>query len=154
MTDAGRKNGSAPSGRKRHMHIEALLDTGATLAFGSDWPVAPMSPIMGIYGAVTRRTLDGKHPDGWVPEQKISVAEAVRAYTMGAAYASFDEKIKGSTEPGKLADFVVLSQDIFAIDPAKIANTKVVMTIFDGRFIPTPDCPSCRKLPSGLILRP
>lgn len=134
--------------------FRSLLDSGATLAFGSDWPVAPMSPLMGIYGAVTRRTLDGKHPDGWVPEQKITVEEAVRAYTMGAAYASFEEKIKGSIEPGKLADFVVLSDDIFAIDPVKIADTKVVMTIFDGKGIKMPDCPGCKNLPSGLILRP
>ncbi|MBV8896077.1 MAG: amidohydrolase [Acidobacteriaceae bacterium] len=136
--------------------FRSLLDSGATLAFGSDWPVAPMSPIMGIYGAVTRRTLDGKHPDGWVPEQKLTVAEAVRAYTMGAAYASFEEKIKGSTEAGKLADFVVLSDDIFAVDPAKIADVKVLMTVFDGRFvIPVPPEESFyKKLPSGLILRP
>jgi predicted amidohydrolase YtcJ len=136
--------------------FRSLLDSGATLAFGSDWPVAPMSPLMGIYGAVTRRTLDGKHPNGWVPEQKITVEEAVRAYTMGAAYASFEEKIKGSIEPGKLADFAVLSDDIFAIDPVKIADTKVVITIFDGKFVigKAPDCPGCQKLPSGLILRP
>jgi len=94
-----------------------------------------MAPLMGIYAAVTRRTLDGKHPDGWIPEQKITVAEAVRAYTMGSAYASFEEKIKGSIEPGKLADLVVLSDDIFSIGPVKIADTKVFLTIFDGRII-------------------
>lgn len=145
-----------PERAKTSYAFRSLLDSGATLAFGSDWPVAPMSPIMGIYGAVTRRTLDGKHPDGWVPEQKITVAEAVRAYTMGAAYASFEEKIKGSSEPGKLADFVVLSDDIFAIDPTKIRDTKVLITIFDGKFVigSAPDCPLCKKLPSGLILRP
>ncbi len=143
-----------PERAKTSYAYRSLLDSGAALAFGSDWPVAPMSPIMGIYGAVTRRTLDGKHPDGWVPEQKITVEEAVRAYTMGAAYASFEENIKGSIEPGKLADFVVLSDDIFAIDPVKIADTKVVLTIFDGKAITLPDCPECKKLPSGLILRP
>jgi predicted amidohydrolase YtcJ len=145
-----------PERAKTSYAFRSLLDSGATLAFGSDWPVAPMSPIMGIYGAATRRTLDGKHPDGWVPEQKITVAEAVRAYTMGAAYASFEETIKGSIEPGKLADFVVLSDDIFAIDPAKIADTKAVMTMFDGRFVlgSFPDCAGCQNLPSGLILRP
>jgi hypothetical protein len=128
--------------------FRSLLDAGATLAFGSDWDVAPMVPLMGIYAAVTRRTLDGKHPDGWVPEQKITVAEAVRAYTMGSAYASFEEKIKGSIEPGKLADLVVLSDDIFSIDPVKIADTKVVMTIYDGRIIA-----DARTKPSGLVLR-
>ncbi len=105
------------------------------LAFGSDWPVAPMSPLIGIYAAVTRRTLDGKHPDGWIPEQKITVAEAVHAYTMGSAYASFDEKIKGSHRTGKVADLVVLSDDISAIDPEKIADMKVEMTMFGGRVV-------------------
>src|ERR1044072_4233920 len=89
--------------------FRSLLDAGVTLAVGSDWFVAPMEPLMGICAAVTRRTLDGKNPGGWVPEQKISVAAAVRAYTLGSAYASFDEKLKGSIKVGKLADLVVLS---------------------------------------------
>ncbi|HZS56481.1 MAG TPA: amidohydrolase [Bryobacteraceae bacterium] len=145
-----------PERAKTSYAFRSLLDSGATLAFGSDWPVAPMSPLMGIYGAVTRRTLDGKHPDGWVPQQKITVEEAVKAYTMGAAFASFEEKIKGSTEPGKLADFVVLSDDIFAIDPVKIADTKVLMTIFDGKFVIPEQSEDLfyKRLPSGLILRP
>jgi predicted amidohydrolase YtcJ len=124
-----------PERAKGTYAFRTLLDTGATLAFGSDWPVAPMVPLMGIYAAATRRTLDGKHPDGWVPEQKISVAEAIRAYTMGSAYASFEEKIKGSIEPGKLADLVVLSDDILSIDPVAIAQSKVQMTVFDGKII-------------------
>jgi predicted amidohydrolase YtcJ len=115
--------------------FRSLLDAGATLAFGSDWEVAPMEPIMGIYGAVTRRTLDEKRPGGWIPEQKITVAEAVRAYTFGSAYASFEEGIKGTIEPGKLADFVGLSEDIFAIDPVGIRNVKVMLTVFDGRVV-------------------
>ncbi len=115
--------------------FRSLLDAGAILAFGSDWFVAPMEPLMGIYGAATRRTLDGKRPEGWVPEQKITVAEAVRAFTLGSAYASFDEKIKGSIETGKLADMAVLSDDIFAIDPVRIEKTRVVMTIFDGKVV-------------------
>ena len=144
-----------PERAKTTYAFRSLLDAGAALAFGSDWDVAPMIPIMGIYGAVTRRTLDGKHPDGWVPEQKITVAEAVRAYTMGSAYASFEEKLKGSIETGKLADFVVLSGDIFAMDPAKIADTKVLATIFDGHIIGQEEPnPFYKKLPSGLILRP
>jgi predicted amidohydrolase YtcJ len=113
----------------------SLLDAGATLAFGSDWPVAPMVPLMGIYGAVTRRTLDGKNPNGWIPEQKITVAEAVHAYTVAAAYAEFEDNIKGSIAPGKLADLVVLSKDIFHIDPIEIENTKVETTIFNGKII-------------------
>ncbi len=143
-----------PERAKTSYACRSLLDSGATLAFGSDWPVAPMTPLMGIYAAVTRRTLDGKHPEGWVPEQKISVEEAVRAYTVGSAYASFDDKIKGTIEPGKLADMVVLSDDIFAIDPVKIANTKVYMAIFDGRFIVQPVWSPYEKPPSGLILQP
>ena len=144
-----------PERAKTAYAFRTLLDTGAHLAFGSDWDVAPMSPLMGIYGAVTRTTLDGKHPDGWTPSQKISVAEAVYAYTMGSAYASFDEKIKGSIEPGKLADLVVLKDDIFAIDPAKIADARVYLTIFDGKVINGSVMnPEYRKLPSGLLLRP
>ena len=133
-----------PERAKTTYAFRSLLDSGATLAFGSDWDVAPMSPLMGIYAAVTRRTLDGKRPGGWVPEQKITVAEAVRAYTMGSAYASFDEKIKGTIEPGKLADLAVLSEDIFSIDPVRIGDTKVYMTIFDGHL---------EKSPTGVLLR-
>ncbi len=131
--------------------FRSLLDSGATLAFGSDWDVAPMNVLMGIYGAVTRRTLDGKHPEGWIPEQKISVEEAVRAYTMGSAYASFEEKIKGSIEPGKLADLVVLSDDIFSIDPVKIADTRVVATMVNGEIV-SGSLPPLRDA-SGLIVR-
>ncbi|MGC2658913.1 MAG: amidohydrolase [Bryobacteraceae bacterium] len=124
-----------PERAKTSYAYRSLLDTGAVLAFGSDWPVAPMVPLQGILGAVTRRTLDGKHPGGWVPEQKISVAEAVKAYTLGAAYASFEDGIKGSIEPGKLADLVVLSDDIFTIDPARIGDTHVLATMLDGKII-------------------
>jgi len=115
--------------------FRSLLDSGAMLAFGSDWPVAPMVPLAGIAAAVTRRTADGKRPSGWIPEQKISVEEAVRAFTMNSAYASFGEKMKGSIEPGKLADMVEISADIFHVPPEEIARATVVMTIFDGRVI-------------------
>ena len=124
-----------PERARRTYAFRSLLDAGAILAFGSDWDVAPMIPLSGIYGAVTRRTLDGKHPGGWVPEQKITVSEALRAYTWGSAYASFEEKIKGAIEPGKLADMVVLSRDILTIDPAEIADVKVLITVFDGKVI-------------------
>ncbi|MGE0127118.1 MAG: amidohydrolase [Blastocatellales bacterium] len=135
--DDGRwaENRIGPQRAKGTYAFRSLLDAGAVLAFGSDWFVAPMEPLMGIYGAVTRRTLDGKRPQGWVPEQKITVAEAVRAYTMGSAYASFDEKIKGSIEPGKLADLAVLSADIFNINPVEIEKVKVVMAVFDGKVV-------------------
>jgi predicted amidohydrolase YtcJ len=115
--------------------FRSLLDAGATLAFGSDWFVAPMNPLQGIYAAATRRTLDGRHPEGWVPQQKISASEAVHAYTMGSAYASIEEGMKGSLEHGKLADLAVLSKDILHIDLVEIENTKVDMTIFDGRVV-------------------
>lgn len=115
--------------------FRSLLDVGTVLAFGSDWPVAPMVPLMGIYAAVTRRTLDGKNPEGWVPSQKISVPEAVHAYTVGAAYAEHDENAKGCIEAGKLADLVVLSADIFHIDPVQIENTHVVMTVLNGKVV-------------------
>ena len=135
--DDGRwaENRIGPVRAKGTYAFRSLLDAGAILAFGSDWFVAPMDPLMGIYAAVTRRTLDGKHPGGWIPEQKITVAEAIRAFTMGSAYASFDEKLKGSIEVGKLADLVVLSDDILKIDPVLIEKARVIMTIFDGRVI-------------------
>lgn len=115
--------------------FRSLLDAGATLAFGTDWTVAPLDPMLTIYAAVTRRTLDGKNANGWVPEQKISVAETVRAYTTGSAYAEFQEKVKGSITPGKLADLVILSRDIFKIDPAEIDKVKVMLTMVDGRVV-------------------
>jgi predicted amidohydrolase YtcJ len=135
--DDGRwaENRIGPERAKGTYAFRSLLDAGAVLAFGSDWFVAPLDPIMGIYAATTRRTLDGKRPNGWVPEQKITVAEAVRAFTYGSAFASFDEKIKGSIEPGKLADMAVLSSDIFKIDPAEIEKVRVDATIFDGKVI-------------------
>ena len=115
--------------------FRSLLDAGATVSFGSDWFVAPPTPLEGIYAAVTRRTLDDKNPDGWIPEQKISVEQALKAYTISAAYASFEESIKGSLEPGKLADFVILDQDITTISPEKIREVKVLKTVVGGRAV-------------------
>ncbi len=112
--------------------FRSLLDAKAKLVFGSDWFVAPPLPLEGIYAAVTRRTLDDKNPGGWVPGQKITVEEALRAYTIDAAYASFEENIKGSLEPGKLADLVILDQDITVIPPEKIREVKVIKTIVGG----------------------
>lgn len=115
--------------------FRSLLDSGATLAFGTDWTVAPLNPLLTVYAAVTRRTIDGKNPKGWVPEQKISVEETVRAYTVGPAYAEFQENVKGTITAGKLADLVLLSRDIFKIDPKEIENVKVVLTMVDGRVV-------------------
>jgi predicted amidohydrolase YtcJ len=115
--------------------FRSLLDSRVMLAFGTDWTVAPLDPMLSVYAAVTRRTLDGKNPDGWIPEQKISVDEAVRAYTVGSAYAEFQEQNKGTITTGKLADIVMLSEDIFSIDPREIERVKVVLTIMDGRVV-------------------
>lgn len=115
--------------------FKTFLDAGVKLCFGTDWFVAPLNPLLGIYAAVTRRTLDGKNPDGWIPEEKISVEDAIKCYTLNSAFASFEENIKGSIEPGKLADMVVLSDDILTIDPVKIKDVKVEMTIFNGKII-------------------
>jgi predicted amidohydrolase YtcJ len=115
--------------------FRSLLDSGATLAFGSDWTVAPLDPLQGILAAVTRQTLDGKHPDGWIPRQKISVEEAVRAYTVGSARAEFADTVKGMIKPGMLADLVLLDRDIFAIPAAEIGQARVQMTMMDGRVV-------------------
>jgi predicted amidohydrolase YtcJ len=116
----------------------SLLDSGAVLAFGSDSPVEDLNVLKGIHAAVTRRRANGyPSPEGWYPEQSISVTEAVYAFTAGAAYASGEESIKGTLSPGKLADLVVLSQDIFAIDPMSILDTEVVATMFNGDFVYT-----------------
>ena len=114
----------------------SLLDAGAKVAFGSDWPVAPLNPLPGIDAAVNRRTLDGKDPNGWYPEQRITVAEAVEAYTLTSAYGGFQEKERGSITAGKLADFVVLNQDIFTANQKDhIGETKVAMTVVGGKVV-------------------
>lgn len=115
--------------------FRGLIDAGVTLAFGSDWNVAPLDPIQGLAAAVTRQTLDGRHPDGWVPEQKISIDEAVRAYTYGSAFAEFGERDKGTLQLGKLADFVVLSQNLFVIPAASIKDTVVEITVVNGEVV-------------------
>jgi predicted amidohydrolase YtcJ len=109
-----------------------LLDEGATVAFGSDWTVAPLSPLEGIHAAVTRRTIDGNNPDGWIPEQKVTVGEALAAYTEIGAFARYAETELGRIEVGMLADLVVLSDDIFEQDPGAIAATDVDVTVVGG----------------------
>jgi predicted amidohydrolase YtcJ len=115
--------------------FRTFLKNSVTLALGTDWNVAPLNPMETIYAAVTRATLDGKNPQGWVPEEKITVEEAIFAYTMGSSFAEFQEKEKGSITPGKLADIVILSEDIFQIDPVKIKDVKVETTIIGGKVI-------------------
>ncbi|HND43801.1 MAG TPA: amidohydrolase family protein, partial [Cyclobacteriaceae bacterium] len=113
-----------------------MLNNNVKLVYSSDWPACiDINPIRGIHVAVNRRTPEGFPENGWIPEQKISMAQAIKAYTSMGAYSSFEEKIKGTIEPGKLADLVVLSQDLFTIDPMKTYETNVVTTIFNGKII-------------------
>jgi len=115
--------------------FRTFLDSGVRLAFGTDWTVAPLNPMQGLYAAVTRATLDGKHPNGWIPEQKITIEEAIEAYTLGSAYAEFQEKEKGSITPGKFADLVLLSDNLLKIDPRAIRDAKVEMTLVGGKIV-------------------
>ena len=124
-----------PERAKTTYAFRSLKNSGARLAFGSDWFVAPPTPLEGIYAAVTRRTLDDKNPGGWVPEQKIGVEDALRAYTVNGAFASFDEAIKGSIERGKLADLVLLDRDLTVIPPQTIRDVRVLLTIVGGRVV-------------------
>lgn len=124
-----------PDRIKRTYAFRTFLDNGVKLAFGTDWFVAPLNPLETIYAAVTRATLDGKYPNGWQPQEKISVAEAVEAYTLTSAYAEFQEKEKGSISPGKLADLVILSDDIFTIKKEAIKDVKVEKTIVGGKIV-------------------
>jgi predicted amidohydrolase YtcJ len=120
---------------RRTYAFRTFLNHGVRLAFGTDWNVAPLNPMLTVYAAVTRATLDGRNPGGWFPEQKLALPEAIEAYTLGSAYAEFQENEKGSITPGKLADMVLLSDDIFTIDPAKIRDVKVVVTFVGGKTV-------------------
>ena len=120
---------------KRTYAFKSLLDAKAKLTFGSDWTVAPLIPIEGIYAAVTRRTLDDKNPNGWYPEQKITVEDALRCYTVNNAYAGFHENKTGMLKAGMLADFVILSDDLFSIPAEKIKDVKVLKTILNGKLV-------------------
>ena len=124
-----------PERAKGTYAFRSLLDAGATLAFGSDWFVAPATPIEGIYAAVTRRTLDDRHPDGWVPEQKITVEQALRAYTSGGAWAAFREQELGTIAPGMLADLVLIDRDITRAAPETIRDARVMLTVVGGRIV-------------------
>ncbi len=115
--------------------FRSLLDAGATLSFGSDWTVAPLSPLEGIYAAVTRQTLDGRNPKGWVPAEKISIEQALRAYTVANAWAGYQEAKIGRLAPGYLADFVVLAEDPFAVAPERIRSIEVLSTVIGGREV-------------------
>jgi predicted amidohydrolase YtcJ len=115
--------------------FRTFLNHGVRLALGTDWDVAPLNPMLTLYAAVTRATLDGKNPGGWFPEQKLTVEETIEAYTMGSAYAEFQDNQKGSITPGKLADMVLLSDDIFSITPEKMREVKALKTIVGGKLV-------------------
>jgi predicted amidohydrolase YtcJ len=122
--------------RIKYTHpYRSYLDNNVMVCFGTDWPVVTVDPFLTLYAAVTRRTVDGKNPNGWIPEQKISIEEAIKCYTLNSAYAEFTEKDKGSIEPGKLADFVVLSDNPLKIDPVKIKDVKAEMTVVGGEIV-------------------
>ena len=115
--------------------FKTFEEHGVRLAFGTDWPVVRLDPLLTLYAAVTRATLDGKQPNGWFPEQRISIQDAIAAYTLGSAYAEFQERDKGSIEPGKLADMVLLDRDVLSIPPAQIRDAHVITTWLGGKEI-------------------
>jgi predicted amidohydrolase YtcJ len=124
-----------PEREQRAFAWNAVLGADGRLAFGSDWPVVTISPWPGLQVAVTRQDLDGLPAGGWLPQHKVSLAAAVHAYTLGGAYAMHREKDEGSLEAGKLADLIMVSQNIFEIDPHEIAKTTVLLTMVGGRIV-------------------
>jgi predicted amidohydrolase YtcJ len=122
--------------RSRYTYaFRSLLDADARLAFGSDWTVGPLDPLLGLYAAVTRQTIDGKHPDGWVPEERITLPEALRAYTAGNAYALYAETVFGTLAPRFAADVVVLDRDLFRVPAESLGTAKVRYTIVGGKVV-------------------
>ncbi len=137
LTDDGRWAGKrlGPERVRGSYALRSLLDAGARVAFGTDWPVAPLDPLAGIAAAVARPTLDGLNPGGWIPEQKIAVREALVAYTAASAYAEFAEADKGTLAPGRLADFVALTADPLAVPPERLGEIRVLLTVVGGRAV-------------------
>ncbi len=126
---------AGPDRASRAWSWKSISDAGGRLAFGSDWPVVTLNPWEGVQTAVTRQTTDGKPEAGFVPEQRLTVAQAIEGYTLAAAFAGRREKSEGSLEAGKLADLIIVSQDLFSIDPHRISETKVVITMVGGRVV-------------------
>ncbi len=120
---------------KNAFPLRSFIDKKIKFSFGSGWPVAPLNPLLGIYASVTRKLPDGAQAEGWHPEHKVSVKEAIEAYTLSNAYSTFEENEKGSISIGKFADFVVLSDDLITIDPAQIPTMSVVMTVVGGKVV-------------------
>ena len=124
-----------PERAKRAWVWHSIESTGGRLAFGSDWPVVTLNPWPGVQNALTRQTTEGNPPDGFVPGERINLEDTIKAYTLGAAFAGRREKTEGSLEPGKLADLIVLSQDLFKIKPNEIAKTEVLLTMVGGKVV-------------------
>jgi len=124
-----------PERAQRGWAWHSIQAAGGVLAFGSDWPVVTLSPWDGLQNAVTRQTTDGQPSGGWLPSERLSLEDAIKGYTLNAAFAGHREKTEGSLEPGKVADLIVLSQDIFKVDPSKIVATKVLLTVVGGKTV-------------------
>lgn len=124
-----------PERAQRAWAWHTIRNAGGSLAFGSDWPVVTQNPWPGVQNAVTRQTTEGNPPGGFLPQERISIEEAIKAYTLGAAYAGHWEQTEGSLEPGKVADLIVLSQDVFRIEPAEIGRTEVLLTMVGGKVV-------------------
>jgi predicted amidohydrolase YtcJ len=121
----------------------SIESSGGVLAFGSDWPVVTLNPWPGVQNALTRKTTEGDPPGGFVPQERISLEDTIKAYTLNAAFAGHREKTEGSLEPGKLADLIVLDRDLFKIDPSNVADTKVLLTLVGGKVVyQAPDWPA------------
>jgi len=126
-----------PERAKRAWVWHSIQAAGGVLAFGSDWPVVTLSPWAGLQNALTRQTTEGDPKGGWIPSERIGLADAIKGYTLNAAFAGHRERSEGSLEPGKLADLIVVSQDLFKIDPMKIVDTQVMLTMVGGRVVYT-----------------
>ena len=124
-----------PARAARAYNFKSFTDAGAAVAFGTDWYVEPLNPMLGLYAAVTRQFIDGTPAGGWHPAERLTMAQAVEYYTLGSAYAEFAETRKGSITEGKLADLVILTRDIFTIPPREILDTKPALTMVGGRVV-------------------
>jgi hypothetical protein len=124
-----------PERAQRGFAWRSVANSGGALAFGSDWPIVTLNPWTGVQNAVTRQTTEGDPPGGWLPKERISLDDAIKGYTLGAAFAGHREKTEGSLEPGKMADLIVLSQDLFKIAPSGIAKTEVILTMVGGKVV-------------------
>lgn len=128
---------AGPERAQRAWAWHSIQKAGGRLAFGSDWPVVTLNPWRGVQNALTRQTLEGDPPGGFVPGERISLEDAIKGYTLGAAFAGRREKAEGSLEVGKVADLIIVSQDLFKIEPSEISNTEVMVTMVGGKVVYT-----------------